>query len=200
MIYGDPSYQGAIAWLSEGTRQIPGWRYALAMGLAFPAIIFYGIAWFAIQELIPKGRWRSAVTILRFLACCPGCVFTCFTSFLYGFSWMNTNGYATQALPVSEAVFFQFAWLVPVSEIMMLPPYFYWLFAAATGRSILPKWMALSNPLIFYALLKLITLFMPAAAFRLAFVKGLMSESMLIWFISLLVWMHQPPKANHSHR
>lgn len=36
--------------------------------------------------------------------------------------------------------------------------------------------------------LKLLTMLMPDSAFRLAFTNGLMSESMLIWFVSMLLW------------
>ena len=50
MMYGDPSYTGKLIWLTAGTAQIPQWRYVLAMVLAFPGIIFYGIALFAVPE------------------------------------------------------------------------------------------------------------------------------------------------------
>ena len=55
-------------------------------------------------------------------------------------------------------------------------------------RSIFPKWMVLSNPLVFYGVLKLLTLLMPDVPFRLAFTNGLMSESMALWFGGMLVW------------
>lgn len=69
----------------------------------------------------------------------------------------------------------------------MLPPYLYWSWLLLRGRSIFPKWMALSNPLVFYGVLKLLTLLMPDVPFRLAFTNGLMSESMVLWFGSMLV-------------
>lgn len=50
-----------------------------------------------------------------------------------------------------------------------------------------PRWMALRNPLIFYALLKLVTMLMPDSAFRLAFANGLMSESMALWFAGMML-------------
>ena len=80
------------------------------------------------------------------------------------------------------------SWLVIVSVALMLPPYIYWFWMLARGSSVFPKGMALSNPLIFYVLLKLLTMFMPDSAFRLAFTNGLMSESMLLWFVSMLLW------------
>ena len=70
----------------------------------------------------------------------------------------------------------------------MLPPYLYWGWLLLRGNSIFPRWVALSNPLVFYGVLKLLTLLMPDVPFRLAFTNGLMSESMALWFGSMLVW------------
>lgn len=108
---------------------------------------------------------------------------------LYGFAWMTGNGYEAAALPVSEAVIGHLSWIVPVSEILMLPPYFYWAYLLLRGKSHLPKWMAFSNPLVFYGILKAVTLLMPEVAFRLAFTNGLMSEGMALWFGSFLLWL-----------
>lgn len=80
------------------------------------------------------------------------------------------------------------SWLVIVSEVLMLPPYFYWFWVLVRGKSIFPRKMALSNPLVYYLLLKLVTMLMPDCAFRLAFTNGLMSESMLIWFAIMVLW------------
>lgn len=71
---------------------------------------------------------------------------------------------------------------------LMLPPYFYWAYLLLRGKSQFSKWMAVSNPLVFYGILKAFTLLMPDDAFRLAFTNGLMSEGMALWFVSMLVW------------
>lgn len=39
-----------------------------------------------------------------------------------------------------------------------------------------------------YVFLKLLTMLIPDSTFRLAFTNGLMSESMLLWFVSMLLW------------
>ena len=52
MMYGDPTYNGALKWLTTGTAALAGWRYNLAMILAFPGIILYGIALFAMGGCI----------------------------------------------------------------------------------------------------------------------------------------------------
>ena len=50
------------------------------------------------------------------------------------------------------------------------------------GKTVFPRWMAFTNVLVIFALLKGISLLMPVSAFRLGFTNGLMSESMVIWF------------------
>ena len=54
MMYGDPSYIGKLSWLTTGTSNIPVWRYDLAMFLAFPGIILYGIALFSVEGYIKQ--------------------------------------------------------------------------------------------------------------------------------------------------
>lgn len=56
MIYGDTTYMGSISWLTVGAAAIAPWRNALAMALAFPGILFYGIALFAIARFLKEER------------------------------------------------------------------------------------------------------------------------------------------------
>ena len=58
MIYGDPARVGALSWLTAGTAAMPQWRLNAAMALAFPGILFYGAALFALQGYIPGERER----------------------------------------------------------------------------------------------------------------------------------------------
>ncbi|MCD8161643.1 MAG: hypothetical protein LUE61_10885 [Clostridiales bacterium] len=191
MLYGDTAYSGAVSWLTEGAAEIAPWRNSLAMALAFPGIILYGVALFAIGQLIQEEGQKKVYHYLTAFSLTPWlCLHLFYIMILYGFAWMNGNGYASAAIPVSEAVFSQFSWLVLVSEALMLPPYLYWGWLVLRKQSVLPRQMALSNPLIFYLALKLITLLMPDCAFRLAFTNGLMSESMVLWFGSILAWSH----------
>ena len=189
MIYGDTAHSGSLSWLTVGTAQIPPWRNNLAMALAFPGIIFYGIALFSIVAFLSDEKDRGRYRVLTAFSLTPWlCLHLFYIMILYTFAWMSGNGYEAAALTVSEALFTHFAWLVPVSEAFMLPPYLYWGGLLLRKRSIFPKWMALSNPLVFYGVLKLLTLLMPDIPFRLAFTNGLMSESMVLWFGSMLVW------------
>lgn len=189
MIYGNTVHTGSISWLTAGAAAVAPWRNGLAMALAFPGILFYGVALFSIAGFLKGERRQKKYHYLTAFSLTPWlCLHLFYVMILYGFSWMSSNGYAVAALPVSEAMFAHLSWIVVVSEALMLPPYLYWLWTLARGNSAFPRWMALSNPLIFYALLKLVTLLMPDSAFRLAFTNGLMSESMALWFAGMLLW------------
>ncbi|MGN0295111.1 MAG: hypothetical protein ACI4D3_14020 [Lachnospiraceae bacterium] len=56
MIYGDTACSGSVYWLTEGVAEIPAWRNTMAMGLAFPGIILYGIALFAIEKFLRREK------------------------------------------------------------------------------------------------------------------------------------------------
>ena len=76
----------------------------------------------------------------------------------------------------------QLSWFIPISEALMLPVFLYWFYLQIKGKTVFPRWMAFTNVLGIFALLKGISLLMPVSAFRLGFTNGLMSESMVIWF------------------
>lgn len=189
MLYGDTTCAGAISWLTAGVTQIAPWRNNLAIALAFPGLLLYGIALFSIEGLIGGYSRRRTYHYLTVFSLTPWlCRHLFYIMMLYGFAWMSGNGYSSAALPVSKAIYSHFAWFVPVSEALMLPPYLYWCWLLLKKQTELPRRMALSNPLIFYAVLKLLTLLMPEGTFRLAFTNGLMSESMALWFVTILIW------------
>ena len=56
MMYGDSAHTGSLIWLTQGTAQIAAWRNGLAMALAFPGIVFYGIALFLLREICWKAH------------------------------------------------------------------------------------------------------------------------------------------------
>lgn len=188
MIYGDPSYSGLLSWLTIGVVSIPQWRFSLAMALAFPGIVLYGVALFAVENYIRMERDRRIYHYLNVFGLTPWIALHLFyIMILTLFSWMNTNGYAADSLAVCEGLYAQLSWLVPVSEALMLPVFIFWFYLQIRGKTEFPKWMAFTNVLIIFALLKGLTLLMPVGAFRLGFTNGLMSESMIIWFGIMLV-------------
>jgi hypothetical protein len=186
---GNPAYHGTLSWLTEGIAVIPQGRYNLAMALAFPGIILYGIALFAVEGYIKEEKHRRIYHWLNAFGLTPWIALHLFyVMILTLFAWMNGNGYATEALPVCEGLFSRLSWLVPVSEALMLPVFLYWFWLQLRGKTVFPKGMAFTNVLIIFALLKGLSLAMPASAFRLGFTNGLMSESMILWFGIMLIW------------
>ena len=188
MMYGAPSYLGKLIWLTMGTANIPQWRYILAMALAFPGIILYGIALFAVQDYIRDNKERQIYHYLNAFGLTPWiALHLIYVVILSLFAWLNNNGYAADSLIICEALFSLFSWLIPVSEAMMLPVFVYWFYLQITGRTAFAKGMAFTNVLIIFAVLKVASGLMPVSAFRLGFTNGLMSESMVIWFAIILI-------------
>ncbi len=189
MMYGNPVHHGALSWLTEGVAAIPQWRFDLAMVLAFPGIILYGIALFAAEMYIKEEKHRRAYHWLNAFGLTPWIALHLFyVMILTLFAWMHGNGFAAEALPVCEGLFRQLSWLVPVSEGLMLPVFLYWFWLQVSGKTVFPRWMAFTNVLVIYAVLKGVSLLLPVSAIRLGFTNGLMSESMILWFGILLIW------------
>lgn len=193
MLYGNPSVHGTLLWLTDGAAMIPQWRYVLAMGLAFPGIILYGIALFAVQDYIKDEKHKKVYHFLNAFGLTPWIALHLFYVMILSlYAYLTGYGVSevgvTDAVTICEALYNRFAWLIPVCEGLMLPVFLYWFYLEATGKTVFPKWMAFTNVLIVFALLKGISLFMPVSAFRMGFTNGLMSESMVIWFGVMLVW------------
>ena len=188
MIYGDPSFRGSLAWLTEGAAKIPAWRNGLAMLLTFPAVGFYAVGLFGIRSFLPQEKHRKTYGALTVFGMTPWMALHLFyTMILFLFAWLTGNGYESVAFGAAEALVRQFLWLVPVGEIVIILPFCYLFAVFATGRSCFPRWMAFNNPLILYAVLKTVTVYLPPCAAKLAFINGLMSECMLLWFLIFLL-------------
>ena len=195
MMVGNPAYHGALSWLTEGVAAIPQWRFNLAMALAFPGIILYGIALFAVEMYIREEKHRRVYHWLNAFGLTPWIALHLFyVMILTLFAWMHETGYADSALAVCEGLFGQLSWLVPVSEGMMLPVFLYWFWLQVSGKTVFPRWMAFTNVLVIYAVLKGVSLLLPVSAVRLGFTNGLMSESMILWFGFMLMWVRRKPQ------
>lgn len=190
MMYGNTTYHGDVYWLTEGVAQIPAWRNSLSMLVAFPAILLYGIALFTTTKFVKQEKQRKIYHYLTAFGLTPWlCLHLFYVMILCLFAWLNSNGYETVALPVAQALYSQLSWIVILSEVLMLPPFLYWFYLQISGKTIFPKWMAFTNVLVIYAIFQIAKLTMPDTPFRLGFTNGLMSESMLIWFCVMLVWI-----------
>lgn len=188
MMYGDPSHTGKLIWLTNGVAQLPAWRNGLAMMLAFPGIILYGIALFYLERFIRDEKEKKIYHYLNAFGLTPWmCLHLFYIMILYLYTWMTGHGYADAALPACEALFDHLSWVIIVSEVVMLPVFLYWFYVVVRGKTTLPRWMAAGNVLVFYCILSVIKAVLPDTAFRLGFTNGLMSESMIFFFI--LIWI-----------
>lgn len=194
MMYGDTAYSGKLSWLTAGVAQIPAWRNNLAMILAFPGILCYGIALFYLGTFIKQKKERTVYHYLNAFGLTPWmCLHIFYIMILYLYAWMTKQGYGEIALMTCEALFHHLSWIVVVSEIVMLPVFVYWFYLVAAQKTILPRAAALGNVLVFYLIFKIIVSILPDNAFRLGFTNGLMSESMLLFFI--VIWICAANKA-----
>ena len=100
---------------------------------------------------------------------------------------MTNNGYSEAALPACEALYSHLSWVIMVSEVLMLPVFLYWFYVVVRGKTTLPRWMAAGNVLVFYVVLLAVKSLLPDTPFRIGFTNGLMSESMIFFF--LLIWI-----------
>ena len=190
MIYGDTAYKGSLSWLTVGVAEIGPERNALALLFAFPAVIFYSIALFGIKKFIEDERQKKIYSGLTAVGLTPWlCIHLLYVMIFYTFAWLTKEGHEALAYETGEAMFGQFAWVIPVGEVIMLLPFIYWFIVVVTNKTVFPRLMALNNPLIIYVILKVFTSILPDQPFRLAFVNGLMSESMVIWFVSFIIFV-----------
>lgn len=188
MMYGDTARSGELFWLTQGVAQIPVWRNGLAMMLAFPGIILYGIALFYLEKLIKDKKEQKIYHYLNAFGLTPWlCLHLFYIMILYLYSWMNSHGYAEAALPACEALFAHLSWVITASEAVMLPVFLYWFYVVIRGKTSLPRQMAAGNVLVFYGILSVIKSLLPDTAFRIGFTNGLMSESMILFFA--LIWI-----------
>ena len=163
-------------------------RYILAMVLAFPGIVLYGSALFAAQNYITDEKKKKVYHYLNAFGLTPWiALHLIYVVILSLFAWLNNNGFSKDALLICESLFDNYSWLIPVCEGLMLPVFLYWFYLQITGNTIFKKGMAFTNVLVIFGILKGISMMMPESGFRLGFTNGLMSESMIIWF--LLVFM-----------
>ena len=188
MLYGNPAHHGTLLWLTEGVAKIAQWRFNLAMALAFPGILLYGIALFALQGFITGERQRKVYHYLNAFSLTPWIALHLFyIMILTLFAWLNRNGFADDATAICEGLYAPLSWLVPVSEALMVPVFVWWFWLQISGKTIVPRWMAFTNVLIIFGVLKSVSLLIPVSAFRLGFTNGLMSESMIVWF-GFMLW------------
>lgn len=181
MIYGDATYNGEVYWIAEGIRSIPQWRFDLSMILAFPGILLYGAGLFAIQNYIPDEKERKIYHYLNAFGMTPWLMLHLFVvMILCLWSYSGDLAAATELRN-------RLTWVVLAGEVIMLPVFVYWFYLQIHGKTELPRWMAFTNVLIIYMLLRVVLAMIPSGAFRLGYANSLMSQAMFIWFLAMLI-------------
>ncbi len=187
MIYGDVNYSGNLVWLTTGVANISALRNAIALALAFPAVIFYAIALSNFGKVICNAKKCQTYHLLTLVGMTPWlCVHLFYIVIFFLFGYLNRIGMKAIAFDICEIIFNQFAFMVIMSEAMMVLPFIYIFYLIFTRQTVMIKPIyAFNNPIIIFIFLKLLVALMPNSAFRLAFTNGLMSEAMLVWFVIL---------------
>ncbi|MCM1186158.1 MAG: hypothetical protein NC251_08255 [Lachnoclostridium sp.] len=189
MMYGDVTSHGNVYWLTEGVAQISPERNLLSMLVAFPAVILYGIGLFAVEKFIKPDRPKRIYHYLTALGMLPWlCIHLYVVMILYTFAMMSRNGYEA-AIPMAEAMRAQFLPVLFIGEALMVLPFLYWFYLQISAKTVFPKGMAFTNVLIIYGVLQVVKSVLPDSPFRIGFANGLMSESMILWFGIMLVWV-----------
>ena len=191
MIYGDPSWQGSLPWLTAGVARIPPARNALAMAISFPAVVLYCFGLFAVRFFL-EGKRRKAYCGLTVAGVTPWlCLHLFYVMILFLFGFLHRQGETALAYTACEALFSQFQWIIPLAEVVMILPYVYLLILTAAKKTSLPRWALVNNPLLLFALLSLIKSLLPDTAWKLAYTNGMMSEAMLLWFFFYILMIHR---------
>lgn len=182
MLCADPAASGSLSWLTEGVKNMGSWRLNAALALSFPAIVLYAVGLFSIAGYIKDKRDRRVYRALNAIGLTPWLMLHMFYVMIFGV-WQITKD-----LTVCEQLFSRFSWIIMVSMVFMIPVYVYWAYLVFKERTVFPKVFALNSVLVFYVILKGITMILPTSAFRLGFLNGLMSESMFLFFLGLLIF------------
>ena len=186
MIYGDVSYTGNLAWLTNGVSQISAKRNAFALMVAIPAVVLYAVALYEVGYLFKDTSKRSLYHLLTIIGMTPWlCIHLFYIMILFVFGYLHTCNQLALAHSLCELMFGQFSFIILAGEVLMILPFVYLMLQSLKGETILPKTFGYVNPIFLFIILKLVTFLMPNNGFRLAFTNGLMCDALLIWFILL---------------
>jgi len=190
MIYGDPtqlSEKNII--LTKGTAQIATWRYVLAMILSYPGIIFYIFGLYAFEWYIPNKKHRKIYHWLNVVNLTPWMTLHfIYIIIMFGFHFMMTNGYQDVAIPISEALFNHFSWVIVASISFMLPAFVYHFYLIISGRTTFEKKMGCVHMIPLLLVLYFISFLIPKSAFGKGFINGVANQGLFISFFAFYLY------------
>ena len=205
MMYGDPAHAGALIWLTAGTAQIPLWRYNLAMALAFPGILLYGIALFEVETYIKTEKERKVYHYLNAFGLTPwialhrfwmtllpvGWLIIHFTVSIsiYVYSWCMHSGTAETAEKLATDIIQMMQPTQMVSWFFAGFPLVLLIVYVLRGKTVLKKRSQFFTPLLWMALLSGLKFVIPESPFSNAIDTFCMNAGLITWFVYLLVAM-----------
>jgi len=190
MIYGDPTpLSNKVGTLTVGISQVPAWKNNLAMAIGFIAIFPYSVGLFSLENLITNKTKKTIYHYLNIIGLTQWLLLHfIFIALFYAFHFMMTEGYKDVAVPISEALFHHFIWIIPVCLILMAPSFAYYLWLTIRGHTLLNKYMGLLHMAVFMIVLSVIKMFLPESSFKIGFSNALSNISILLYFICLIIY------------
>lgn len=184
MKYGDPTpLSSKSSWFTKGTAEIPGWRYVLAMLLAYPGTIFYIIGLFSFERYILNEKHRMIFHYLNIVNVTPWmALHLIFIVIMYAFHFMMSNGYSDVAIPIAEDLYTHFSWIIPASLLFMFPVFIYYLYLIVTGRTTFRKIMGLAHMIPIIIVQYIIIFMLPDSAIKVGLINACSNQSIFISF------------------
>jgi len=185
MMYGDPTGLSKKApILTKGTAQISTWRYILAMILSYPGTVFYIIGLYGYERYILNKKHRKIYHWLNVVNFTPWMTLHfIYIIIMFAFHFMMTNGYQDIAIPVSEALYTNFSWVIVVSILFMVPAFVYYLYLIITNRTSFKKIMGIAHMLPIMCVMYIFTALLPSSAFKKGFLNAVANQSLFISFL-----------------
>jgi len=184
MMYGDPtSLSAKSSWFTKGTAQISDWRYILAMILSYPGTILYAIGLFSFERYIPQEKHKKMFHCLNIINLTTWMTLhLIFIIIIYAFHFMMTNGYSDVAIPISEALYTHFSWILPMSFLYMFPFFIYFFILIVTGRTTFKRKMGFAYMFPIAIISFIIAGILPDSAFKKGFINAAVNQSIFISF------------------
>lgn len=163
------------------------WRPVAAMAAGTLGVLCYLPGLWGMALTIRDKRWRRhfgwtmTAGLLGWML-----IHYFFSQLIYQFAWSCRNG-DPMALEAAHAVNLAFRYPVGVWYVLMAVPFLLHLVLTVRGKTHLPRWTALLSPAVCLVMLRVLTAVLPQTPFLYGLNIGAMNESMLIWFLAVLL-------------
>jgi len=188
--YGDPTpLSNKVMFYTVGVSQIPGWRNNLAMITSILSVIPFGIGLFYLENFITSERNKKIYHYTLSFSF-TGWLFLhyFFTTLFYTLHYLMTKGYKDIAIPISEALYSHFFWVLPTCLVIISIPHAYYFWLMIKGDTIFSRYMAFLHHSILSYVLYGIDVFFPEGAFKAGFFFASGNQSSVLFFAILIIY------------